>query len=55
LIADISDRDDPRQFASLFRRFAKPRPGRSKAAERELMIDNPHMEVAEAHDVIAAF
>jgi hypothetical protein len=56
LIVDILIRVDSRQFGGyqVFRRFAKPRTGRSEAAEHLAAIDEAEITAAEANDMIAA-
>src|SRR5690349_13575081 len=53
-MVDILDWADPRQFGGVFRRFAKPRTGRSKATEHAMASNETDIEVAEAHDMIAS-
>src|SRR3954449_1504781 len=55
LIVDTLDRDDTRQFGvcGRFGRFAEPRTGRSEPGEAATAIDEPHVAVVEAHDMVA--
>jgi hypothetical protein len=55
LMADILDRDDTRQFrvCRRFGRFAEPRTGWSEPVEPTTTIDEPHIAMVEAHDMVA--
>ena len=56
LIVDTLDRDDTRQFgvSGRFGQFAESRAGRSEPGEPATAIDEPHIAVVEAHDMVAS-